>query len=208
SYQAEQRKSLQEALQGYDALIPLAEHAKFEAPRNKYLFLAYRGMGYCSLALRDYERAEQSFVKALEFAPVWPGLDDSAYPAVLTAVGVVRIRRENWNGAAEVLEKAATVYEKEVAAIPADSRGSVDEGALHFRALEDSVWTYLALAYSGEGKNHEALVLMEKAYTQAMKYDAPQKLVKDIVNAGFMISLTAGDVAANSEWLERRKKLP
>ena len=59
-------------------VIPPAEKSKFNVPKNKFLFLANRDIGNCYLALQKFAEAESSFQKILQYAPVWPGTNDSA----------------------------------------------------------------------------------------------------------------------------------
>jgi hypothetical protein len=61
-------------------VIPLAEKSAFDVPKNKFLFLANRDIGNCYLAQQKFAEAEISFQRILQYAPVWPGTDDSAYP--------------------------------------------------------------------------------------------------------------------------------
>ena len=64
----EEKGDCDTAIQRYKAeVIPLAEKSNFEVPRNKFLFLANRGIGNCFMAQRRYEQAEQSFQKIMEY---------------------------------------------------------------------------------------------------------------------------------------------
>ena len=63
-------------------VIPPAEKSTFNVPKNKFLFLANRDIGNCYLALQKFAEAESSFQKILQYAPVWPGTNDSLIPSI------------------------------------------------------------------------------------------------------------------------------
>src|ERR1700690_1481082 len=72
------------AIQRYKTeVIPLAEKSEFEKTKNKFLYLAYRGIASCYMKELQYETAEQTYQKVMVYLPVCPGLDDSGYPILL-----------------------------------------------------------------------------------------------------------------------------
>jgi hypothetical protein len=56
----------------------LLRKSTFSVPRNKFLFLANRDIGNCYLTQQKFVEAEAFFEKILQYAPVWPGTNDSA----------------------------------------------------------------------------------------------------------------------------------
>src|SRR6267142_6826539 len=67
-YNVERSHDCEKAVEKYQtAVIPMADSSKFPVPRSKFLFLAYRGIGYCYLSEKRYADAEQMFQKLFEF---------------------------------------------------------------------------------------------------------------------------------------------
>ena len=78
--------------------IPPAEKSTFNVPRNKFLFLANRDIGNCYLAQQKFAEAEASFQSILQYAPVWPGTDDSAYPINFRQIATAQMGQQHWAG--------------------------------------------------------------------------------------------------------------
>jgi len=70
---------------------------------------------------------------------------------------------------------------------------------------QDWALLYLAIVYFREGRATESLALLDKAYGQATKFNAPAAIVKQIVESGLSIASTEDDSAANAIWSERAK---
>ena len=79
-------------------VIPPAEKSTFNVPRNKFLFLANRDIGNCYLAQQKFAEAEASFQKILQYAPVWPGTDDSAYPINFRQIATAQMGQQPLGG--------------------------------------------------------------------------------------------------------------
>jgi hypothetical protein len=80
-------------------VIPPAEKSTFNVPRNKFLFLANRDIGDCYLAQQKFAEAEFSFQKILQYAPVWPGTNDSAYPINFRQIATAQMGQQHWAAA-------------------------------------------------------------------------------------------------------------
>ena len=51
-YKIQAQRDYQKAIEQYrTVVIPMAERAKFEGPRKKFLYLAYREIGSCEMVL-------------------------------------------------------------------------------------------------------------------------------------------------------------
>ena len=72
-----------------------------------------------------------------------------------------------------------------------------------YRESQDITLNVLAVVYSREQRYSEALNLLERAYNQAIAFEAPVTVVKQIVDNGKAISTATGDVAASATWLQR-----
>jgi tetratricopeptide (TPR) repeat protein len=95
-------------------VLPLAEKAAFNVPKNKFLFLANRDIGNCYLAQRDFVEAEASFQKILQYVPVWPGTDDSAYPVDLRQIAIAQMGQQRWEAAEELLHKSLSLFDSQI----------------------------------------------------------------------------------------------
>ncbi len=187
-------------------IIPLAEKAKFDVPRNKFLYLSYRSIGDCELNAEHFAEAEKMFQKAMEYLPVWPGLNDSDYPIAFTSIGVARMGQQNWKSAEESLQKAVALFDEQIErAARSDQEFVRTEHSNNLRMSQDWALLYLAIVYFREGRATESLALLDKAYGQATKFNAPAAIVKQIVESGLSIASTEDDSAANAIWSERAK---
>src|SRR5215467_1047560 len=100
-----------EIIQRYQSeVIPLAEKSAFNVPKNKFLFLANRDIGNCYLAQQNFVEAEASFQKILQYAPVWPGTDDSAYPIDFRQIATAQMGQQRWQAAEESLQKSVSLF--------------------------------------------------------------------------------------------------
>ncbi len=72
-YQLKAQEKCAEAIEKYNTVvIPAAEKAKYDEPRDKYLFLAYDDIGECNLRIGKFAEAEAAFEKARTHADNWP----------------------------------------------------------------------------------------------------------------------------------------
>jgi tetratricopeptide (TPR) repeat protein len=202
---ATQQQDCQRAVEKYRSVVsPAAEHAKFEIPKNKFLFLAYRGIGDCDLASGNFAEAEAIYQKLFEFLPVWPGTDDSDYPINYRSIGLARMGQQRWKDAVEPLAKAVSIFDQQIDRAAKSEQDVVgNQMADAYRMSQDRALNLLAVAYAREERFSEALALLERAYNQAITFHAPVSVVKQIVESGRAISTGAGNDAAAAKWSQR-----
>jgi tetratricopeptide (TPR) repeat protein len=189
-------------------VIPMAEQAKFKVPKNKFLFLAYRGIADCDLELKNFAEAEELYQKLFDYLPVWPGTEDSDYPINLRSLGLARIAQQKWKEAEEALQKSVSIFDEQIArAVKSDADFARNEMANDYRMSQDSALNLLAVVYFREKRSAEALQLLERAYSQAIEFHAPAGTVKQIVDSGVAISINTVDVAAGITWSKRALNL-
>src|SRR5437763_5795383 len=92
-------------------VLPLAEKSAFNVAKNKFLFLANRDIGNCYLAQQNFVAAEAAFQKILQYAPVWPGTDDSAYPIDLRQIATAHMGQQRWQASEESLQKSVSLFD-------------------------------------------------------------------------------------------------
>jgi tetratricopeptide (TPR) repeat protein len=202
----EQNKCAEAAEKYRSVVIPLAEAAKFDIPRNKFLYLSYRGIGDCDVSAHRFVEAEAMFQKLFEYIPTWPGVDDSDYPINYRSIGLARMGQQDWKGAEEPLQKAVSILDQQIEnAIHSDSDFMRTEQANNLRMSQDGALNLLAVVYFRENRSADALPLLERAYDQAIKYHAHTTIVKQIVQSGVGISTAIGDGAGLATWSQREK---
>jgi tetratricopeptide (TPR) repeat protein len=204
-YRNQAQRDYQKAIEQYRSLvIPMAQSAKFEVPRKKFLYLAYSGIGTCEMALGQFKEAEEMYQKTLEYLPASPGVNDSENAVMLRSVGVARMRQQRWKDAEEPLQKAVSVSGEQI--ILADKlKEDFMRKALtdDYRESQDITLNVLAVVYFREQRYAESLKLLDRAYNQAIAFQAPVTVVKQIVDNGKAISTAAGDAAASAKWSGR-----
>jgi len=72
-----------------------------------------------------------------------------------------------------------------------------------YRESQDVTLNVLAIVYFREQRYAESLSLLDRAYNQAIAFQAPVTLVKQIVENGKAISKATGDAATSATWLQR-----
>jgi len=204
-YKNQEQHEYQKAIEGYRSLvIPMAEKAKFERPRKKFLYLAYSDIGACEMALGQFKDAEAMYEKTFEYLPTSPGVEDSENAVMLRSVGVARMRQQRWKDAEEPMQKAISLSEEQIILA-----GKLKEDYMR-KALTDDYGesqsislNVLAIVYFREQRYAESLELLERAYNQAIKFNASATVVKQIVENGKAISKVAGDAGASAAWSQR-----
>jgi tetratricopeptide (TPR) repeat protein len=185
-------------------VIPAAEQARFEIPKNKFLFLAYRGIGDCDLASGHFAEAEVIFQKLFQYLPVWPGKDDSDYPINYRSIGLARMGQQRWKDAEEPLGKAVSIFDEQIGrAAKSDQDVVGNQMANAYRMSQDQALNLLAVVYAREQRFSEALELLERAYNQAIKFHAPVSVLKQIVDNGRAVSTGTGSDTASAKWSQR-----
>ncbi|HEV2194542.1 MAG TPA: tetratricopeptide repeat protein [Candidatus Acidoferrum sp.] len=190
-------------------VIPMAEQSKFELTRNKFLFLANREIADCDLYAGKGEEAEKRYQKLFDFIPVWPGKDDSDFPINYQSIGTARLMQGHWKEAEEALEKANAIFDDQIErAMHSDSEFMRNEHSKNLKMSEAQSRNYLAAAYFRDGRQSEAMEMLEKAYQEALQSNASVHLVQQIVNSGREASVLLGDVAAKAKWDARTPAAP
>jgi tetratricopeptide (TPR) repeat protein len=204
-YKNQEQHDYQKAIEEYRSLvIPMAEKAKFERPRKKFLYLAYSDIGACEMALGQFKAAEAMYEKTFEYLPTSPGVEDSENAVMLRSVGVARMRQQRWKDAEEPLQKAISLSDEQIILA-----GKLKEDYMR-KALTDDYGesqsislNVLAIVYFREQRYAESLDLLERAYNQAIKFNASAAVVKQIVENGKAISKVAVDTGASATWSQR-----
>lgn len=190
-------------------VIPMAEKTPSETIRNKFLFLGYRGLGNCYLAMSRFAEAEHTFQKLFEYLPVWPGFDDSGYPLNFESIGMARMGELRWKPAEESLQKAVTIFDDQIGrAEHSNSASPLDEHANKLRLSEDMALNLFAVVYFREQRYPEALAVLDRAYRQATKFGAPGDVVGQIIDDARAVSDAAGDPEAAALWSSRASQSP
>jgi len=190
-------------------VIPMAQKTPSETIRNKFLFLGYRGLGNCYLAMSRFNDAEDTFQKLFEYLPVWPGFDDSGYPLNFESIAMARMGELRWKPAEESLQKAVTIFDDQIGrAERSNSAPSLDERANKLRLSEDMALNLFGVVYFREERYDEALTVLDRAYHQATKFGAPADLVAQIIDDARAVSVAAGDPQAAAIWSSRGSQSP
>jgi tetratricopeptide (TPR) repeat protein len=204
-YLLEEKGDCSVAVQRYKSeVIPLAEGSKFEVPKNKFLFLAIRGIGNCYLAQRRYEDAEQSFRKIMEYLPIWPGMDDSDYPINFRQIATAQMGQQHWEGAEESLKKSVSLFDPQIEkALKSDIEFIRTEVAGDLLGSKARSLAYLSIVYSREGQMAEAVKTAELSYEEATQPHVPSTFLTEIVRLGRSVAEASGDEAAIAKWSKR-----
>jgi tetratricopeptide (TPR) repeat protein len=182
----------------------VAEKARFERPRKKFLYLAYSDIGACEMALGQFKEAEEMYQKTFEYLSASPGVEDSENAVMFRSVGVARMRQQRWKDAEEPLQKAISLSREQIILA-----GKLKEDFMR-KALTDDYGesmsislNLLAIVYFREQRYAESLTLLEQAYNQAITFHASLSVIKQIVENRKSISKVSGDSAADATWFQR-----
>jgi tetratricopeptide (TPR) repeat protein len=201
----EEKGDCDTAVQKYKSeVIPLAETSKFNIPKNKFLFLANRGIGNCYIAQHRYEEAEQIFLKIMDYLPVWPGIDDSDYPINFRQIATAQMGQQHWQAAEESLKKSVALFDPQIEkALKSEYEFSRTEHAGNLRGSKARSLAYLGIVYMREGRTPEALQTVDLAYEQAKEPHVPVTLLNETIKIGSMIAQASNDKDAISKWSQR-----
>ena len=196
------------AIQRYESeALPAAEKSKFDAPRNKFLFLANSGIGNCLLKQHHFQEAEQRFQKVMEYLPVWPGTDDSDYPITLRQIATAQMGEQHWEAAEESLKKSISVGDPQIGkALKSDFEFSRTEHSGFLRGSQARSTAYLAIVYAHEGRMTDALATADLAYERATQPYVPRVFLKEVVKLGSAVAQASNDENAIRNWLTRSPK--
>jgi tetratricopeptide (TPR) repeat protein len=204
-YSIQRRHDCQVAIEKYlSVVIPAAERAKFSIPKNKFLYLAYRGIADCDMDLKKYGEAEETYQKLFGYLPVWPGIDDSDYPINFRSLGLSRMAQEKWADAEAPLQKSISIFDEQIdRASKSDADFERNEMANDYRMAQNTAMYLLAVDYFREKRNAESLQLLDRAYVQATQFHGPSATIKKIVDSGIAISIESGDLSSGVTWSKR-----
>jgi tetratricopeptide (TPR) repeat protein len=193
------------AAEKYQSLvIPMAERAVSDGARRKFLFLSYRGLGNCYLAMSRFTEAEEMFQKLFEYLPIWPGVEDSDYPINFESIAMARMGQQRWKAAEESLQKAVSIFDDQIGeAVTSGSDSRRSEHANKLRLSQDMALNLFAVVYFREQRYAEALEILERAYHQGTTFGAPPEVVEQIADDGRAVSIAAGDADAAAIWSQR-----
>jgi tetratricopeptide (TPR) repeat protein len=185
-------------------VISLAEKSTFNVPKNKFLFLANRDIGNCYMAQRRYEEAERSFKKIIEYLPIWPGTDDSAYPINFRQIGTAQMGQQRWEVAEESLKRSVALFDPQIErAVKSESEFSRTEHAGNLLGSKARSLAYLAIVYLREERTTDALRTAELAYQEVTRPHVPASLVNEVVAVGSSIAQASTDKDAIAKWSQR-----
>jgi tetratricopeptide (TPR) repeat protein len=194
----------QEIIQRYESeIIPPAEKSTFNVPRSKFLFLANRDIGNCYLTQQKFAEAEASFQKILQYAPVWPGTNDSAYPINFRQIATAQMGQQHWAAAEQSLLKSVALFEPQIAAGEKSDAELHSKFSLNYRGSQSRSYALLAVVYVREGLIQDALNTVEKAYDEVTKYNLAAQYRNEVESIGKSIADASGNIAAQKLWSQR-----
>jgi len=184
-------------------VIPLAEKSAFNVPKNKFLFLANRDIGNCYVAQQKFAEAENSFQKILQYAPVWPGTDDSAYPINFRQIATAQMGQQHWAEAEQSLLKSIALFDPQIAAGEKSDAELHLQLSLNYRGSQSQSYALLAVVYFREGRTQDAITTVEKAYDEVTKYKLAPQFHNQVIKIGKAIADASEDSAAQRTWSQR-----
>jgi len=188
-------------------VVPLAEKSAFNVPKNKFLFLANRDIGNCYLAQQNFVEAEASFHQILQYAPVWPGTDDSAYPIDFRQIATAQMGQQRWQAAEESLQKSVSLFDPQIEkALKAESEFSRTEHAGNLLGSKATSLAYLGIVYLREGRTADAMKTAELAYAEAKRPNVSRTFVRGVAKIGRSIAQASGDENAIAKWSQRSQE--
>jgi len=185
-------------------VIPMAETTHSDVTRRKFLFLSYRGLGNCYLAMSRFAEAEETFQRLFEYLPIRPGMENSDSAINFESIAMARMGQQRWKAAEESLQKAVTIFDDQIGlAVTSGPDPMQNERANKLRMSQDMALNLFAVVYFREQRYVEALGILERAYRQGITFRAPSDVVEQIVDDGRAVSLAAGDPDAIAIWSKR-----
>jgi tetratricopeptide (TPR) repeat protein len=187
-------------------VIPSAEKSPFNVPKSKFLFLTNRDIGTCHLQLQEFPEAEASFQKAMQYASVRPGTNDTGYPILFRQIATARIGQQNLTGAEQSLLQSIALFEPQIASGEKTDAELNAHLTRNYRGSRCRSYALLAVVYFREGRTQESLATIEKAYVEVTKYDLDASYYDDVVSVGKRIADASGDASAKQTWSQRNPK--
>jgi tetratricopeptide (TPR) repeat protein len=193
-----------ELVQRYQSeVIPAAEKSAFNTPKNKFLFLANRDIGNCYLDQKKFAEAEASFQKILQYAPVWPGTNDSAYPINFRQIATAQMGQQHWQEAEQSLLKSIALFEPQIVAGEKSDAELHSQFSLNYRGSQSQSYALLGVVYFREGRTQDALSTVERGYDEVTEYKLAPRFHNEVVKIGKAIADASGDSAAQRTWSQR-----
>jgi tetratricopeptide (TPR) repeat protein len=190
-------------------VIPMAERTQSDATRKKFLFLSYRGLGNCYLAMSRFAEAEETFQKLFDYLPVWTGTEDSDYAINLESIAMARMGQQHWKGAEESLQRALLIFDDQIGrTVTSVSDPGANARVNRLRMSQEMALNLFAVVYFREQRYNDSLQILERAYNQGVTYGAPADIVGQIVNDGRAVSMAIGDVDEIAIWSKRVPPTP
>jgi len=184
-------------------VIPAAEKSSLNVPGNKFLFLANRDIGNCYAAQQRFVEAEASFQKILQYAPVWPGTSDSAYPINFRQIATAQMGQQQWAAAEQSLLKSIALFEPQIAAGEKSDAELHSQVSLNYRGSQSRSYALLAFVYFREGRVEDALGTVENAYDEVTKYNLASQFRTEVENIGKSIANASENTATQKLWSQR-----
>lgn len=185
-------------------VIPMAERTQSDTIRRKFLFLGYRGLGNCYLALTRFTEAEETFQRLFQYLPISSGREDADYAINFESIAMARMGQQRWKSAEESLQKAVSIFDDQIGHSATSTPDSVqNERTNKLRVSEDMALNLVAVVYFREQRYAEALEILDRAYNQSVTFRAPADIVEQIANDGRAVSTATGDVDAIALWSKR-----
>ncbi len=189
-----------EIVQRYQSeVIPAVRKATFNVPKNKFLFLVNRDIGNCYLRQQKFAEAEASFQEVLQYAPIWQGSDDSAYPINFREIAAAQMGQQRWAAAEQSLLKSIALFDPLISA--AEKSDAIF--TLNYRGSQTRNYGLLAVVYFRESRVQDALRAIEKAYDDVTKYSLDQQSRNEVESIGKAIANASGDSKAQELWSRR-----
>ena len=94
---------------------------------------------------------------------MWPGTDDSDYPANFEGIAIARMGQQQWKGAEEPLQKAVSIFDEQIGlAVKSDSEFMRTQHANNLRMSQDVALNLLGVVYFREQRLADALGPLRK----------------------------------------------
>jgi hypothetical protein len=105
--------------------------------------------------------------------------------------------QNRWKDAEITLEKSIAIFEEQIdGAVHSDSEFFKNEHRKNLMTSEAAARNMLVVAYFRQGRQTEAMEVLEKAYQEALQSSAKPEMIQQIVESGRKPTAVIGDSAA------------